>query len=157
MTENVRGIFHPVITVSNMSEALVFYRDLLGLTIEFDGFHDPAAISQLFDIDSPRVHAVTVSCADRSEIELVEWHTPRGRQGADRTMPDTGIAAVNLLVSDIESIVGRLIQGGYRPASDVVLQTLPDGEVIKVVACPGPDGTTIILVELPEGRTSLGG
>jgi hypothetical protein len=36
-----------------------------------------------------------------------------------------------------------------------VPQTLPDGAIIQVQVCRAPDGVTIILVELPEGRDRL--
>jgi hypothetical protein len=36
-----------------------------------------------------------------------------------------------------------------------VPQTLPDGGEIRVVVCRAPDDVTVILVELPPGRTSL--
>jgi hypothetical protein len=36
-----------------------------------------------------------------------------------------------------------------------VPQRLPDGGIIKVQVCRAPDGVTIILVELPEGRDRL--
>jgi catechol 2,3-dioxygenase-like lactoylglutathione lyase family enzyme len=151
------GIFHPVVSVADMDSSLPFYRDALGLEVTFDDHHDPAAISALFGFDAPQVRSVIVRCPDGSEIELVEYERPRGRQRSERAPNDAGILAVNLRVADIEGLVGRVTAGGYAVPSGVVDQVLPDGGVIRVAVAIGPDGETIILVELPEGRASLGG
>lgn len=150
----VKSLFHPVIAVSRMDEAVVFYRDLLGLAVTFDDYHDPAAISGLFGYPDPVVHAVVVGLPDGSEIELVEFESPRGTL-ARRRAGDPGLMAVNLLVEGVDELVARLTAGGYPPTSGIVPQTLPDGGQIRVVVCRGPDEATIILVELPPGRTSL--
>lgn len=156
-TMGVLGIFHAVITVSEMDRALAFYRDILGLRVTFDDFHDPVAIAQLFGLDEPRVRSVIVECPDHSEVELIEFDRPRGRSRADRTMPDAGLAALNLRVSRIEELADRIRAGGFVMSSEVVEQTLPDGATLKVGVCRGPDDVTVILVEPPAGRRSLGG
>jgi len=150
------GIFHPVISVADMGRSLPFYVDALGLQVTFDDYHDPAAISALFGFDAPRLRSVIVQCPDGSEIELVEYEQPRGRPRSERAANDAGILAVNLRVTDIEGMVARILAGGYGVPSGIVDQTLPDGGVIRVAVTIGPGGETIILVQLPEGRASLG-
>lgn len=156
MNALVKSLFHPVVAVSSMSEALRFYRDLLGLTVTFDDYHDPAAIEALFGYREPVVHAVVVGMPDGSEIELVEFEQPRGTL-ARRRAGDPGLMAVNLLVEGIDVFVARLTSAGYPPTSEIVPQTLPDGGTIRVAVCRAPDEVTIILVELPPGRSSLEG
>jgi catechol 2,3-dioxygenase-like lactoylglutathione lyase family enzyme len=151
------GIFHPVVSVADMARALGFYRDALGLLVTFDDHHDPEAISALFGIEAPRVRSVVVQCPDRSEIELVEYEQPRGRARSERAPNDAGILAINLRVTAIDDLVARVLARAYRVPSGIVDQTLPDGGVIRVAVTEGPDGETIILVELPVGRGSLGG
>jgi catechol 2,3-dioxygenase-like lactoylglutathione lyase family enzyme len=155
MAGAVAGVFHPAISVSDMAEAVRYYRDLLGLRVTFDDDHDPAAISGLFGYPDPQVHAVVVGCPDGTEIELVRFQRPEGRRKVDRQPADAGILSVNLRVTGLADIVGRLTAGGYPPSSPVVPQTLPDGAIIQVQVCRAPDGVTIILVELPEGRDRL--
>ena len=84
MAGDVAGVFHPAISVSDLDEAVRYYRDLLGLRVTFDDDHDPAAISALFGYPEPRVHAVVVSCPDGSELELVRFAKPQGRTTVDR-------------------------------------------------------------------------
>jgi catechol 2,3-dioxygenase-like lactoylglutathione lyase family enzyme len=150
----VDALFHPVVAVSDMREAVAFYRDVLGLRVTFDDYHDPAAISALFGLTDPVVHAVVVACPDGTEIELVEFERPR-RPRASRSPGEPGLMAVNLLVTDVDAIVARLRDAGFEPTSSIVPQTLPDGGTIRVVVCRAPDDVTLILVELPPGRSSL--
>lgn len=147
-------MFHPVVAASDLPTTVAFFRDLLGLRVTFDDAHDPAAIEALFGIEAPAVKAVVVSCADGSEIELVQL-TSEPRTVVRRSPFDPGLMAINLLVRDIDAIVDRLKAAGYPPTSPIVPQTLPDGGTIRVVVCGAPDDVAIILVELPPGRTSL--
>ena len=153
----VDGIFHPVISVSRMADVLRFYRDLLGLRVTFDDWHEPAAIAQLFGFENPRLHSAIVECPDGTEIELVEFEQPRGRPLVERGMPDAGLAALNVRVSGIAGLVDRIRSAGFAVPSGIVEQTLPDGAVLSVAVCRAPDGVTVILVEPPAGRRSLGG
>ena len=154
MQGTVERLFHPVIAASDLPTTVAFFRDLLGLEVTFDAAHDPAAIGALFGLADPAVNAVVVSCPDGSEIELVQLRSET-RPVARRSPFDPGLMAVNLLVRDVDAIVERLTAGGYAPTSPVVPQTLPDGGQIRVVVCRAPDDVTIILVELPPGRSSL--
>jgi catechol 2,3-dioxygenase-like lactoylglutathione lyase family enzyme len=158
MQSEVQGIFHPVVAVRNMNDALPFWRDALGLRVTFDEYHDPEAIASLFGYEKPVVHSVVVSCPDASEIELVEFEHPRGQPAITRHAGDIGLFSINLRVTGVEGIVERVLAGGYALTSDgVVNQVLPDGGVIKVAVVRGSDEVTVILVELPEGRGSLAG
>jgi catechol 2,3-dioxygenase-like lactoylglutathione lyase family enzyme len=151
----VQGIFHPVVSVANMAESVRYFRDALGLSVTFDDYHDPTAISQLFGLTDPRVHSVIVGCPDGSEIELVEYEQPRGRALVERRPQDAGLLAINLRVEGVEALQARIAAAGFGFGSPIVLQTLPDGGTIKVLVCNAPDGVTVILVELPPGRGSL--
>src|SRR6187455_3349190 len=122
MRGTVEALFHPVIAASDLPTTVAFFRDLLGLRVTFDDDHDPAAISPLFGLPDPRVHAVVVSCPDGSELELVRFAQPQGRTSVDREPADAGILSVNLRVTGIEAIVERLRAGGYPPSSELVPQ-----------------------------------
>ena len=154
MPVDVKGLFHPVIAVSDMHRAVAYYHGLLGLTVTFDDYHEPAAIQGLFGYLDAKVHAVLVNFPDGSEFELVEFEQPR-LATARREPGPPGLMAVNLQVEGIEELAERLASAGYPPRSGIVPQTLPDGGQIKVCVCSAPDDVALILVELPPGRTSL--
>lgn len=152
----VQSIFHPVISVSDMDVAVRFYGGILGLKQTFDDMHDEAAIARLFGFTAPVVRSVVFECADATEFELVEFREPRGRASTDREMNDAGIAALALRVTGLDQLVAGVEAGGYRILSGIVEQVLPDGAVLKVAVCIGPDQVKVILVQPPEGRKSLG-
>jgi hypothetical protein len=60
-------------------------------------------------------------------------------------------------VTGLDEVVGRVRSGGFTLTSGVVEQVLPDGAILRVAICRGPDNTKVILVEPPEGRKSLAG
>src|SRR5262245_12309816 len=132
MSGTVLGVFHTVVSASSMLDTVRYYRDLLGLAVAFDDYDDPAAISAVFGYYTPVLHSVVVSCPDGSEIELVEFESPRGRSLVQREPADAGLLSINLRVEGIGAIVERLRGAGYQPYSEIVPQTLPDGGVIKV-------------------------
>jgi catechol 2,3-dioxygenase-like lactoylglutathione lyase family enzyme len=151
----VQSIFHPVISVSDMETAIRFFGGILGLKQTFDDIHDQVAISTLFGFTAPVVRSVVFECADATEFELVEFRQPRGRTFTDREMNDAGIAALALRVSGLGRLVAAVEAGGYKLLSGVVEQKLPDGAILRVAVCIGPDKVKIILVEPPAGRKSL--
>ena len=156
MATEIKGIFHPVICVSDMAQAVAFYGGTLGLRQTFDDMHDPAAISRLFGFVAPVVRSVVFECADRSEFELVEYAQPKGRQTADIEMNDAGLTALALRVEGVIELAGRVEAAGYSLLSGIVEQVLPDGAILRVAVCIGPDKVKVILVEPPAGRKSLG-
>ena len=157
MAAEIKSIFHAVICVSDMDEAMRFYGGILGLRKTFDDMHDPAAISQLFGFTEPVVRSVIYECADRTEFELVEYARPKGRQTADIEMNDAGITALALRAEGVAELAKRVEAGGYKLLSGIVEQVLPDGAILKVAVCIGPDRVKVILVEPPAGRKSLAG
>jgi catechol 2,3-dioxygenase-like lactoylglutathione lyase family enzyme len=151
----ITSIFHPVICVSDMEKAVAFYGGILGLRQTFDDMHDPAAISQLFGFVEPVVRSVVFECPDRSEFELVEYARPKGRQVADIEMNDVGLTALALRVEGVVELAKKVEAAGYSLLSGVVEQELPDGAILRVSVCIGPDKVKVILVEPPAGRKSL--
>ena len=105
-------MFHPAINVSDMAEAVRYYRDLLGLRVTFDDDHDPAAISACSATpirSSTRWSWAVPTAASWS------WCASNGRRAKDlrREVRDAGILSVNLRVTDIDAMVERLTAGGY--------------------------------------------
>ena len=65
------------------------------------------------------------------------------------------IVALALRVTGVEELVRRVEGGGFAVTSGIVEQVLPDGAILKVAVCCGPDNVTVILVEPPADRKSL--
>jgi catechol 2,3-dioxygenase-like lactoylglutathione lyase family enzyme len=155
MSAGVLGLFHPVVTVSNMDSALEFYTGILGLRVTFDEVHAPAVIEQLMGYPDADVRAVVCEGPDGSEIELAEFRRPRGSDRVTRDWCDAGVSMLTFRVADLSSVADDLRAAGYAFTSQPVVQSLPGGEVLRAAYCIGPDGITICLSELPTGRRSL--
>jgi catechol 2,3-dioxygenase-like lactoylglutathione lyase family enzyme len=151
----VTGIFHAVIVVSSMDRALAFYRDLLGMVVTFDAEHDANSIRSLLQIPDARVRSVIVACEDGSEIELAEYLASSAPL-AIRHFNEPGINLITLRVEAIEDLIQAIEEAGYRFTSPLVSQPLPDGRLVKVAVCLGPDATPVTLTQLPDQRRSLG-
>ena len=152
----VHGIFHPVISVESLDEALIFFRDALRLRVTFDGYHDPSAIQNLFGYAEPIVHSAVVECPDGSEIELIQFEHPTSRPNGTIEMYETGVVALALRVTGLESLVRHVKEFGFSMTTEIVFQELLDGANLMVAVCDAPSNIRLILVEPPVGRKSLG-
>jgi catechol 2,3-dioxygenase-like lactoylglutathione lyase family enzyme len=149
-------MLHPVIAVSDMEQALSFYRDLLGMTIMSDAVNDPELMYKLMGYQNADVRAVVLGCADGTEVELAEFRHPRGQTRVTRRFEDAGLFSVTFMVSDLDGVMDRLDRAGTRFTSrKAVGHVLEDGAVVKVVYCFGPDGVLITLLERAISRHSV--
>jgi catechol 2,3-dioxygenase-like lactoylglutathione lyase family enzyme len=143
----VVGFQHAVVTVPDMAESLHFYRDLLGLQVTYTWDHDPETLSRLTGYHQPHARAAILECSDGTELELVEFQRPRGSDKAEKRWHDAGISFIAFKVNGIEALVERLKAAGVPFNGDVVHHTLEDGNVVKVVYCFAPEGTTVTFTE----------
>lgn len=156
MASPVIGVMHSIVTVSDMDRALLFYRDVLRLRVTFDEVHDPAVMERLTGYKDPDVRAVVVEADDGTEIELVQFRRPAGRTRVERDWCDAGLCMLTFRVSDLDESIRLLRAAGIEFTSEPTIQVLPDQSTVRAVYCYGPDGVTICLGELPQGRRSIG-
>ena len=158
MNGTVQGVFHPVVSVSDMRAAVRYYRDLLGLSVTFDDYHDPAAISRALRLRRPTApcrHRGPVPTAARSSWSSSSHRADARSWSGSRPMPASCRSTCGS--SGIEAIVERLADAGYR----ATFRHRRPGPARRRRhqgrrSAAAPDGVTLILVELPEGRSSLG-
>lgn len=143
----VKGVIHAVIVVSEMENALHFYRDLLGLVVRVDIMHDPGPLSRLSALPEPDVRAVILDCPDGSELELAEFRHPRGRDKLDREWPDVGINSVTLQVEHLDDLLDRLASEGFDTLGEVVSYAMEEDGEMRVVYCRAPDDVILTLAE----------
>ena len=151
----VTGVFHAVIVVPDLDEALHFYRDLLGLTVTLRWQHDPAILTALTGYPEATGEAATLAAPDGTEIELAAFSHPLGRQRVEKRWEDAGLSFITLTCDDLDAVVARLRAAGTRFVGDVVDYVMDDGLLVKVVYCFAPEGTTITLIQMPQGRERL--
>jgi catechol 2,3-dioxygenase-like lactoylglutathione lyase family enzyme len=150
------GIFHAVLVVRSMAEALRFFVSTLGFRVTFDAPHDPESLAEIFGIvPAPRVHAIIVEGPDGSELEIAEY---LGQARPDRASPEDpsepGLRQLSLRVRDLDATVSHVSAHGYRFTGPIVTQPLPDGSAVRLAVCIGPEGIFVAFVEL-RGRRLL--
>jgi len=131
------GIDHVVLRVSDMTRALVFYRDMLGFEIE----------RELEELGLVQLRA------GRSLIDLVETDSPLGRSGGGAPRPDAPNMdhfAIALAHFDEKAVRERLARfsieaeetrqlygaGGFGPS--IYLRD-PDGNRVELKGPPAPE------------------
>lgn len=134
---------HTGINVTDMSCALKFYRDLLGLEVHESRTEYGAYIDTLTGLDNICLDWVKVRSPDGILVELVQNHGVHERMAQPRDYATIGCNHLCFTVDDVEAIQRRLTAAGVycRP-----VQTDPPGNV-KNMTCLDPDGTIIELVE----------
>jgi catechol 2,3-dioxygenase-like lactoylglutathione lyase family enzyme len=148
----VDGIFHPVLVVSTMDEALRFFVSVLGMRVTFDAPHDPTSLSRLLQISpAPNVRAVIVECPDGTELEIVEYLDEVSRRTSVFHDPrDPGVRQLSMRVHDLDLVVEAVENAGYTFTSPIVEQPLPDGHIVRLAVCIGPSDVYIALVDLRD-------
>ncbi len=141
---------HTSFTVSDMEEALHFYRDLLGMR-EVSG----RTISGYFartitGIEGAHMRIVYLEMAPGSEhkLELIQYLVPAGEPLQQSTC-QPGCAHLALNVEDLDAVYAELVAKGVRfKSAPVAIEGGPnDGG--KGVYLYGPDGVTLELLQPP--------
>jgi len=135
---------HAGIVVSNMSEALGFYRDVLGLEIVVDGIEEGAYFERLVGLPNAKARIVKLCDGSGGMVELLEYNAPARPTASQPTANRIGCSHVAFTVTSLREIADRILRAGYSLNSEPLLS--PDGNV-TVVYCHGPDGTLVELVE----------
>jgi catechol 2,3-dioxygenase-like lactoylglutathione lyase family enzyme len=138
------SILHACITIPDMDEALVFFRDLLGFEVADRGAHDPLELGPLLDMPDPDVPVAIVTCPDGTEIELLEFRRPRGEQAVTSRFEDVGISVVTVIVDELDAMTARLAEHGYPAKGKIVPFAGPDRD-LRAVHILGPGGIPLTL------------
>jgi catechol 2,3-dioxygenase-like lactoylglutathione lyase family enzyme len=150
------SILHPCITIPDLDEALVFFRDLLGFEEAHRGNHDPEELGPLHALDDPDVPVAIVACADGTNIELLEFRRPRGELTVTTRFQDVGISVVTIIVDELDAALQRLTEHGYPPKSEVVPFAGAERD-LRAVHVLGPGGIPLTIGEwVPHTSTREG-
>lgn len=143
------GIDHTAIAVSNTTNSLRFYRNLLGLQLKGESINYGIEQEHLNNVFGARLHISGLRAAKGIGIEFLEYLTPRdGRPiPSDNRSDDLAHWETTLVVDDVSAAAQKLRAEGYTFMSSGVVempkQTLgfrkgflvrdPDGHAIRIV------------------------
>jgi lactoylglutathione lyase len=116
----ITGFFHGGVTVSDMARALIFYRDGLGLEIEFDRRLDAPYLKAVLGLEFDYIRAVYLRIPGGGFVELLEYHGVE-RLSAQSRPCDYGAGHLCLYTDDVEAMHARLVALGFGARSDSVV------------------------------------
>lgn len=144
----LRAINHAGITVADLERSIVFYRDLLGLSL-LDVFERTTEdIGAVVGYPGARLRIAMLRVpGDDVRLELLQYLEPPGVPTHPETR-DPGTGHVCFAVDDIHALHGRLAQAGFpaRSARPVELTHGPHRGVIALYL-RDPDGYTVELFQ----------
>jgi catechol 2,3-dioxygenase-like lactoylglutathione lyase family enzyme len=136
---------HYGVTVSDMDEALEFYRDTLGLETVSEGSiergtEDGEKFSKFVGVENAEVDVVFLD-AGGCQVELLQYHTPAGtnvNEGVSNN--DPGASHFCLQVDDIDAVYEDLsddVEFLYEPITlskgvRVAYMFDPDGNIVEL-------------------------
>jgi catechol 2,3-dioxygenase-like lactoylglutathione lyase family enzyme len=148
-TANVIAVAHTGFAVSSLPEALRFWTEALGFTLQRQSKMGGDFLLQVTGVGDPSVQTAIVRAPDGFSVELLQYS--RGRQNG--AVPDNagaiGAAHLALNVGDIHTAIARAEAAGWSAKGDP--QPIPDGprKGTLVAYVSGPDHITIEFMQMP--------
>jgi catechol 2,3-dioxygenase-like lactoylglutathione lyase family enzyme len=138
---SVTGFFHAGVTVSDMDEALRFYRDLLGLEVISDGQTGGESARRIWGIEPGEVRVVFLRVpGSDAVVELFEFSSVE-RHPASARPCDYGAGHFCLYTDGAEQLHARAVELGFRSRG---------GEVVTIDRGPHAGAKAFYLVD-PDG------
>ncbi|MFC1643981.1 VOC family protein [Candidatus Omnitrophota bacterium] len=140
----MKAIRHIGIVVSNLDEALYFYKDILGLKIQREMLESGEYIDKLSTLKGVKVRTIKMCADDGNLVELLYYESHLGEY-INRDICDMGYSHVAFTVENLDNEYERLKKNGIKFKS--IPQISPDRKA-KVSFCYDPEDNLIELVEV---------
>ena len=147
----ISGFFHGGITVSDMDRSMRFYREGLGLEMEFDRILDAPYLREVLGLTFDQIRAVYLRIPGGGFVELLEYRGIERFPAASRPC-DYGAGHLCFYVDGIDAIYERLRGLGYVARSDAVVDiTAGPNAGARSVYFADPDGYPVELFQRRPG------
>jgi lactoylglutathione lyase len=147
----VTGFFHGGVTVRDMDRALAFYRDGLGLEIEFDRILDAPYLRAVLGLEFDHIRAVYLRVPGGGFVELLEYVGVERLSAASRPC-DYGAGHLCLYVDDVTALHARLVGLGFAARSEQVVEiTAGPNQGARSAYMADPDGYAVELFQKRPG------
>ena len=140
----ITDFYHVAMAVSNMEEALKFYRDILGMRVVRDRKLSGHVLRVMDGVPDSAVRAVNLSYGGTAEIQLMEWERKGRPMRPDALQNDLGLAHGAFYVKDIEKTYEDFKAKGVKFHCPIQVS----GSTLKSVSFEGPDGVRLEMLEL---------
>jgi len=137
---------HAGLVVRDLDISLVFYQELLGLSVFKRMKEKGHYIERVVGITGASLEWVKLQAADGSLLELIQYNSTTDTPQKVKNAPSDqlGCSHVAFTVKNLDLLHKTLVDKGYNCNSEP--QMSPDG-MVKVMYCHDPDGIILELVE----------
>lgn len=148
---SITGFFHGGVTVSDMDASLRFYRDGLGLEVEFDRILDGPYLPTVLALPLEYIRGAYLRIPGGGFVELLEYHGLERLSAASRPC-DHASGHLCLYVDDVAAMHARLVGMGYHARSEQVVD-ITAGPNAGARSCymADPDGYALELFQKRPG------
>jgi lactoylglutathione lyase len=142
---------HMGLAVSDLDRSLAFYRDLLGLELEWERVYEEDYVRKLVGYPTSRLRCAYLKLpGSEARLELLEYQNVP-RQPVDMQRANPGNAHICWTVDDMEQLYERLKAQGVHFVSAPVVSTAGHFKGTKTVYLEDPDGISLQFTEFPTG------
>ena len=142
----IKNMRHAGLVVRDLDISLVFYQELLGLSVFKRMKEKGHYIERGVGITGASLEWVKLQAADGSLLELIQYNSTTDTPQKVKNAPSDqlGCSHVAFTVKNLDLLHKTLVDKGYNCNSEP--QMSPDG-MVKVMYCHDPDGIILELVE----------
>lgn len=144
----IKALDHACLSSSNIERSVAFYRDILGMKLQFQEETKGRQFERLFGAP-PGFHARVVQFEEG--LEISQFISPPGRE-LDLQTWDKGAIFLIFKVSDLDNMYTALKAKGVKFVNPptTLKSPHPGGGALKIAHLHGPDGERISFMEYIE-------
>lgn len=148
---HIKAVMHANINCSSYARSLDFYNKLGFITLMEVEDTVTAEFARGLDMPPYTVHASPIMLPDGAIVDLIEWVDPFDASAPYAGLNHTGIAALSLTTTNLDSDVEKLEELGVAFLSEPVT-VQGDGATVRFVYFKDPDGTLLQLVQTGRSK-----
>ena len=140
----VEEIVHIGVSVFDLEKSVEFYRDVVGMEIEYRAYHKGDKISQVVDVADATLD-ICVLKKGSVRLELIDYGKPEKKRVQYKDQSSPGLIHIAMKVSDVDAACRRMKALGYGFNSEPMV-TRENGP--RICYFRGPDNVVMELYEV---------
>ena len=137
------GVSHIAVCVRDLDRSLAFYRDILGMRVDFDEVQDTTTGGLPSVYKNARKTRRTVHVrygpGQTTPSLVLTSHPGEDNDGTPIKLDQVGISHLSFTVSDVKALAEELVSKGVEMAAPLEAFVAPDGRVSSIFVFD-PDG-----------------
>ena len=138
------SIRHVGIVVHNLEKSIQFWEEIIGVKKIIDQIEKSPYIDELLGIQAKNLRTVKFIDENNFIIELLHYPNKSNQEKWMGSLDSVGLTHIAITTKDIDELVSRLNQNGYKSISNILKS--PDNKV-RVVFVYGPESLFLEVVE----------